>query len=159
MGSPWENRGKGRTVRPRLSPWPQKKVLSLVLCVAMMLSVMVVGAGAAFSDQSKIKNTEAVDACTALNIIGGYPDGSFKPEGNITRAEVTKMICVALNGGKDPATWLPTPPPPSTDVRTNANAAWAEELHRVLRFARASSPASAAGKFAPDWQRDRHPAG
>ena len=55
----------------------------------MMLSVMVVGAGAAFSDQSKIKNTEAVDACTALNIIGGYPDGSFKPEGNITRAEVT----------------------------------------------------------------------
>ena len=28
----------------------------------MMLSVMVVGAGAAFSDQSKIKNTEAVDA-------------------------------------------------------------------------------------------------
>ena len=29
-----------------------KKVLSLVLCVAMMLSVMVVGAGAAFSDQS-----------------------------------------------------------------------------------------------------------
>ena len=30
----------------------QKKVLSLVLCVAMMLSVMVVGAGAAFSDQS-----------------------------------------------------------------------------------------------------------
>ena len=28
---------------------PQKKVLSLVLCVAVMLSVMVMGAGAAFS--------------------------------------------------------------------------------------------------------------
>ena len=28
-----------------------KKVLSLVLCVAVMLSVMVMGAGAAFSDQ------------------------------------------------------------------------------------------------------------
>ena len=37
-----------------------------MLCMAMMLSVMVVGAGAAFSDQSKIKNTEAVDACVAL---------------------------------------------------------------------------------------------
>ena len=58
----------------------------------MMLSVMVVGAGAAFSDQSKIKNTEAGDACTALNIIGGYPDGSFKPEGNITRAEVAAIV-------------------------------------------------------------------
>ncbi len=80
-----------------------KKVLSLVLCMAMMLSVMVVGAGAAaFNDQSKIKNTEAVDACEALSIIKGYPDGSYKPEGTITRAEACKMICVALNGGKDP---------------------------------------------------------
>ena len=33
-----------------------KKVLSLVLCVAVMLSVMVMGAGAAFSDQDKIEN-------------------------------------------------------------------------------------------------------
>ena len=67
--------------------FPQKKVLSLVLCVAVMLSVMVMGAGAVFSDQDKIENTEAVDACSALNIIGGYPDGSYKPEGNIKRSE------------------------------------------------------------------------
>ncbi len=40
--------------------------------------------------------------CTALNIIGGYPDGSYKPEGNIKRSEITKMICVALNGGRGP---------------------------------------------------------
>ena len=79
----------------------QKKVLSLVLCVAMMLSVMVVGAGAAFSDQSKIKNTEAVDACTALNIIGGYPDGSFKPEGNITRAEAVTLVNRTLDRHPD----------------------------------------------------------
>ena len=79
-----------------------KKVLSLVLCMAMMMSVMVVGAGAAFKDQEKIKNAEAVDACSALNIINGYTDNTFKPEGNITRAEACKMICVALNGGKDP---------------------------------------------------------
>ena len=79
-----------------------KKILSLVLCMAMMLSVMVVGAGAAFKDQEKIVNTEAVDVCAALNIINGYTDGSFKPEGTITRAEACKMICVALNGGKEP---------------------------------------------------------
>ena len=101
-----------------------KKVLSLVLCMAMMLSVMVVGAGAAFSDQSKIKNTEAVDMCVALNIINGYTDGSFKPEGNITRAEACKMICVALNGGKDPV--LPTKTTPTfSDVRSTS-AKWAE---------------------------------
>ena len=127
---------------------PQKKVLSLVLCVAMMLSVMVVGAGAAFSDQSKIKNTEAVDACTALNIIGGYPDGSFKPEGNITRAEVTKMICVALNGGKNPAVSTNTTPTFS-DVRNNANAAWAEGYIESCA-AQGIVSGVGGGKFAPN---------
>ena len=113
----------------------------------MMLSVMVVGAGAAFSDQSKIKNTEAVDACTALNIIGGYPDGSFKPEGNITRAEVTKMICVALNGGKEPAVSTNTTPTFS-DVRGNANAAWAEGYIESCA-AQGIVSGVGGGKFAP----------
>ena len=106
--------------------FPQKKVLSLVLCVAVMLSVMVMGAGAAFSDQDKIENTEAVNMCTALNIIGGYPDGSYKPEGNIKRSEICKMICVALNGGEEPT--LGTPATPTfSDVRNTPNAAWAEK--------------------------------
>ena len=108
----------------RNKEFPQKKVLSLVLCVAVMLSVMVMGAGAAFSDQDKIENTEAVNMCTALNIIGGYPDGSYKPEGNIKRSEITKMICVALNGGKEPNVSTNTTPTFS-DVR-GTNAAWAE---------------------------------
>ena len=108
---------------------------------------MVVGAGAAFSDQSKIKNTEAVDACTALNIIGGYPDGSFKPEGNITRAEVTKMICVALNGGKEPN--LATNATPTfSDVRTNANSAWAEKYIESC-YAQGIVSGVGGGKFAP----------
>ena len=54
--------------------------------MAMSLSLAVT-AGAAFNDQDKIVNTEAVDMCSALNIINGYTDGSFKPEGNVTRAE------------------------------------------------------------------------
>ena len=107
---------------------------------------MVVGAGAAFSDQSAIKNTEAVDACTALNIIGGYPDGSFKPEGNITRAEVTKMICVALNGGKEPAVSTNTTPTFS-DVR-GTSAAWAEGYIESCA-AQGIVSGVGAGKFAP----------
>ena len=101
-----------------------KKVLSLVLCLAVMLSVMVVGAGAAFSDQDKIENTEAVDACSALNIINGYEDGAFHPERNIKRAEVTKMICVALNGGNEPNVST-NAKPTFTDVRGTIYA-WAE---------------------------------
>ncbi len=124
MGTPCKIRGKLRSKVLRNKEFPQKKVLSLVLCVAVMLSVMVMGAGAAFSDQDKIENTEAVNMCTALNIIGGYPDGSYKPEGNIKRSEITKMICVALNGGKEPNVSTNTTPTFS-DVR-GTNAAWAE---------------------------------
>ena len=108
---------------------------------------MVVGAGAAFSDQSKIKNTEAVDMCTALNIIGGYPDGTFKPEGNITRAEVTKMICVALNGGKEPNVGT-NATPTFSDVRTNANSAWAEGYIESC-YAQGIVSGVGGGKFAP----------
>ena len=126
MGVPCKICGKLRSKALRDKEFPQKKVLSLVLCVAVMLSVMVMGAGAAFSDQDKIENTEAVDACSALNIIGGYPDGSYKPEGNIKRSEICKMICVALNGGEEPT--LGTPATPTfSDVRNTPNAAWAEK--------------------------------
>ena len=124
MGTPCKICGKLRSKALKNKEFPQKKVLSLVLCVAVMLSVMVMGAGAAFSDQDKIENTEAVDACSVLNIIGGYPDGSYKPEGNIKRSEITKMICVALNGGKEPNVSTNTTPTFS-DVR-GTNAAWAE---------------------------------
>ena len=81
-----------------------KKVLGLVLCLAMMLSIMVVGAGAAFADQDQIdtKHTEAVDMCSALNIITGFENGKFMPNDNVTREQTAKMICVLLNGGKDP---------------------------------------------------------
>ena len=100
-----------------------KKVLALVLTLALALSV---AAGAAFTDQKQIKNTEAVDMCVALNIVSGYPDGSFKPEGNITRAEFTKMLCVLLNGGKEPNLGTSTTPI-FNDVRTSANSSWAEK--------------------------------
>ena len=109
---------------------------------------MVVGAGAAFSDQSKIKNTEAVDMCVALNIIGGYPDGSYKPEGNITRAEVTKMICVALNGGKEPNVGT-NATPTFSDVRTNPNSAWAEGYIESC-YAQGIVSGVGGGKFAPN---------
>ena len=126
VGTPCKIRGKLRSKALRGKEFPQKKVLSLVLCVAVMLSVMVMGAGAAFSDQDKIENTEAVDMCVALNIIGGYEDGSYHPERNIKRSEICKMICVALNGGEEPT--LGTPATPTfSDVRNTPNAAWAEK--------------------------------
>ncbi|MCI5498018.1 MAG: S-layer homology domain-containing protein, partial [Clostridiales bacterium] len=51
---------------------------------------------------------------------------TYRPENNITRAEVCKMICVALNGGKEPTLSVPATPT-FKDVRNDANSAWAEK--------------------------------
>ena len=101
VGTQWETRGKNRRQGLGRKRFPQKKVLSLVLCVAMLLSVMVMGTGAAFTDQDEIQNAEAVDMTSALGIIDGYEDGSFRPSNNIERSEAAKMISAMMNGGRD----------------------------------------------------------
>ena len=76
-----------------------KKVLSLVLCVAMLLSVMVVGTGAAsFTDEDEFspQYAEAAEVLTGMGVIQGYDDGSFLPQRNITRAQVATMIYRAV---------------------------------------------------------------
>ena len=73
-----------------------KKILALVLAFACAFTMF---AGAAFTDSADIKATEAVDTLSALGVIDGYTDGSFKPNGTVTRAEMAKMIFVVWNGG------------------------------------------------------------
>ena len=79
----------------------QKKVLSLVLCVAMLLSVMVMGTGAVtLTDSEDIspQYREAAEVLTGMGIINGYEDDSFKPQQSITRAEVAAMIYRVATG-------------------------------------------------------------
>ncbi|WP_373165878.1 S-layer homology domain-containing protein [Agathobaculum sp. Marseille-P7918] len=78
-----------------------KKVLALVLAFACAFTMF---AGAAFTDQADIQQTEAVDMLAALGVINGYTDGSFKPNETISRAEAAKMIYTIWNGGNDDAT-------------------------------------------------------
>ncbi len=77
-----------------------KKVLALGLS-ATMVSSMFVTAGAAFTDQADIKSTDAVNMLSALGVINGYEDGSYKPETVVTRAEMAKMIFVVRNNQVD----------------------------------------------------------
>ena len=79
-----------------------KKVLALVLAFACAFTMF---AGAAFTDSADIKdaNTEAVDTLVALGVINGYTDGSFKPNGTVTRAEMAKMIYTIRSGGNSDA--------------------------------------------------------
>ncbi|WP_413815087.1 S-layer homology domain-containing protein, partial [Agathobaculum desmolans] len=56
-------------------------------------------AGAAFTDEADFNvNADTVDTLVALGVIDGYADGSFKPEGTVSRAEMAKMIYVARTG-------------------------------------------------------------
>ena len=101
VGTQWETCGKNRQQGLGTKGFPQKKVLSLVLCVAMLLSVMVMGTGAAsFTDQDEFSDNyaEAAEVLTGMGIIQGYDDGSFLPQRNINRAQVATMIYRAATG-------------------------------------------------------------
>ena len=73
-----------------------KKTLSMVLALVMTVSLFTfapASAGAAFTDSNSITYKEAVDVIYALGIMGGYSDGSFRPNGLLTRGAAAKIIC------------------------------------------------------------------
>ena len=57
-----------------------------------MAFTMMATAGAAYTDQADIQATEAVDMLNAIGVMTGDPDGSFRPNDTITRAEACRMI-------------------------------------------------------------------
>ncbi len=70
-----------------------KKLLAMVLALVMTLS-LAVSANAAFKDADKVSASyeEAVAVLNGMGVFQGYEDGSFQPQGNITRAEVATII-------------------------------------------------------------------
>jgi hypothetical protein len=83
-----------------------KKVLSLVLAFAMILGSFGFVFGTQFPDVSDTEVfSEAVNVLSGLGVIGGYPDGNFKPANVVTRAEMATMLVNALgisvSGGSD----------------------------------------------------------
>ncbi len=77
------------------------KVLAVVLALAMALSMV---SFAAYTDvEAGADCEEAVTVLSALEILKGYEDGSFKPEATITRAEFATVV-IRLLGLADTAT-------------------------------------------------------
>ena len=76
-----------------------KKFLSLVLALAMTLSLVTISAGAKdFTDDSEITYKEAVDVISALGVVDGYTDGDFRPDDVLTRGAAAKIICNLILG-------------------------------------------------------------
>ena len=91
-----------------------KKVLAMALALVMSLSLVTIANAADFSDDADISYKEAVDVMSAIGVINGYEDGSFQPEGVLTREEAAKLICTMMLG--DGAEKLGTTSSSFTDV-------------------------------------------
>ena len=89
-----------------------KKFLSLVLALAMTMSLVTISAGAKdFTDADDITYVEAVEVMTAIGVVDGDTAGNFNPTAGLTRGAAAKIICnmilgpttaSALNADADP---------------------------------------------------------
>ena len=101
-------------------------------------------AGAAFTDSADIKSTEAVDTLTALGVIDGFEDGSFQPNGTVTRAQMAKMIYVARTGNANADSYKS-----ATTSFTDVNNHWAAGFVKYCQ-ANGIIAGKSATKFDPD---------
>mgnify|MGYP002581384540 CR=1 FL=1 len=82
-----------------------KKVLSIVLSIAMVVCLAPTMAfaattnaqsNAAYSDITGTACEGAVNVLSALKVVDGFTDGTYKPEQTVTRAQMAKLIVTAL---------------------------------------------------------------
>ena len=82
-----------------------KRVLSLVLAISMVMSMFTFSfAGTSLKDVDGTDYESAVEALVELGIVNGYEDGTYRPEQNVSRAEMAKLLVVAA--GLEPAAKL-----------------------------------------------------
>lgn len=67
-----------------------RKILSILLSICLLFSFTTF----AYTDVEK--DSISINTLSALDIIEGFEDGSFRPEDTITRAEIVKIICEIL---------------------------------------------------------------
>lgn len=122
--------------------------MRLLAALLLGLALFNLCAAAAFTDADQITETEAVNTLADLGVLEGKEDGSFDPKGAVTRAEMCKIICVLLNGGKMPR--LEDPNRPMTNFSfSDISGHWARYL---IEYCHALEIANgrADGTFDPD---------
>lgn len=121
-----------------------KKVMALILVFALSLTMM---ASAAYTDvKAGSANEEAIGVLSALGVIKGYTNGEFRPDNNITRAEVSTIIYRLITN--DVATAVTSADTQFPDV---PNTHWASGY---VKYATALDPAvilgRTSGEFDPE---------
>ncbi len=103
-----------------------KRITALILALVLVFAAS--AAAIEFTDGASIqeKYKEDVAALVERGIISGYPDGSFGPAKNITRAEFAKMAFVLVEGKDADASAYAAKDCAFTDVKNNAGVSWAK---------------------------------
>lgn len=81
-----------------------KKLLSVLVAIAILFSVMpnAFATGETVMAEESIEYiTQAIETVKALGLMTGYVDGSFKPDGNLTRAEFACVMSNLLGNSPD----------------------------------------------------------
>ena len=97
-----------------------KKLLALLLTAVMLLGMISMVSAVDFTDAADIDrmNEEAVTVLSEMGIIGGMGDGTFQPNGTLTRAQAAKIIAY-MKLGKAGAEALTADTAAFTDVPTS----------------------------------------
>lgn len=86
-----------------------RKLLAIFMTLCMIIPVLATGAVATDTPFSDIAGHWAEDTITRwadVGIVNGYPDGTFKPDNDITRAELAKILTLAFGLTEKTATEL-----------------------------------------------------
>ena len=73
-----------------------RKVLSFVLVLSLVLGSFGMAFAAPLSDVAGEDFEDAVNVLTELGVVKGYPDGTYKPDNIVTRAEMAVIVVSAL---------------------------------------------------------------
>jgi hypothetical protein len=89
-----------------------RKILALVLSIAIFAGVITMSpvsgsAATIFTDISNHWAKDGIEQAVEKGYVSGYPDGTFRPNNGVTRAEFIKMIVddLALPHGVDTKVW------------------------------------------------------
>lgn len=103
-------------------PKKYKKFVATAATATLVASAIVpVASAASLSDISGNTHEEAINALVDAGVINGYPDGTFKPNKELTRSDVVKLLGKYLEAeGYAPAsTWKTSPA--FADLKTTSN--------------------------------------
>lgn len=123
-----------------------KKIISVITTFVMLVSLLSQTAVfAAFSDVDDANPyKQSITTLSKLGVIDGYGDGTFKPSGEITRAEFTKLVVYLL--GHQNITYNDSA---FSDVKAGADGHWASNFIQTA-YGIGIISGMGDGTFAPD---------